>query len=177
MIFIIYLIGFILDIDPKQKRRPNGKDNISVKEKQKKKESYKTDDEINSIVYDLLDRVGLKEKANSYPCELSGGQQQRIAIARAIALDPDILCFDEPTSALDPLLTVEVLNVINNIKKTLNKTMIIVTHEMEFAKRISDKVIFMDSGQIIECGNAKEIFENPKTDLLKQFLESYENVV
>ena len=146
-------------------------------EKKKKKENYKTEAEIENIVYDLLNKVGLKDKALSYPCELSGGQQQRIAIARAVALDPDILCFDEPTSALDPLLTVEVLNVINDIKKTLKKTMIIVTHEMEFARRISDKVIFMDEGKIIEKGTAKEVFESPKSELLKQFLASYNNVV
>ena len=150
---------------------------LREKEKKKNKLEYKKEEEINNIVNNLLEKVGLKDKANSYPCELSGGQMQRIAIARAIALDPDILCFDEPTSALDPLLTVEVLNVINDIKKTLNKTMIIVTHEMEFAKRISDKVIFMDNGKIVESGTSKDIFDNPKSELLKQFLESYQNVL
>ena len=152
---------------------------LILKESEKKKKGleYKTDEEIDTLVYDLLDKVGLKDKANFYPHMLSGGQKQRVAIARAIALDPDILCFDEPTSALDPLLTVEVLNVINDIKKTLNKTMIIVTHEMEFAKRISDKVIFMDNGEIIESGSATDIFENPKSVLLKQFLASYNNVL
>lgn len=146
-------------------------------EKKKRKENYKTGEEIDNIVKDLLNKVGLSDKYLSYPCELSGGQMQRVAIARAVALDPDILCFDEPTSALDPLLTVEVLNVINEIKRTLKKTMIIVTHEMEFAKRISDKVIFMDEGRIIEKGSAEEIFDNPKNELLKQFLASYQNVV
>lgn len=152
---------------------------LILKESEKKKSglNYKSEEEINNIVFDLLDKVGLKDKALSYPHMLSGGQKQRVAIARAIALDPDILCFDEPTSALDPLLTVEVLNVINEIKRTLNKTMIIVTHEMEFAKRISDKVIFMDNGEIVESGTAEDIFENPKSLLLKQFLASYNNVL
>ena len=161
----------------------NAFDNIKLplmlreNEKRKKHEQYKTEEEIENIAYDLLNKVGLKDKVLNYPCELSGGQQQRVAIARAVALDPDILCFDEPTSALDPLLTVEVLNVINDIKRTLKKTMIIVTHEMEFAKRISDKVIFMNDGKIIENGTAKEIFDNPKSELLKQFLASYQNVL
>ena len=152
---------------------------LMLKEQEKKKDNkgYKSEEEINLIVNDLLKKVGLSDKSSSYPHELSGGQKQRVAIARAIALDPDILCFDEPTSALDPLLTVEVLNVINEIKRSLNKTMIIVTHEMEFAKRISDKVIFMDDGKIVESGNSSDIFDNPKSMLLKQFLASYQNVV
>ena len=122
----------------------------------------------------LLERVGLSDKANAYPCELSGGQCQRVAIARALALKPKILCFDEPTSALDPELTGEVLKVIKSLKGK-DRTMIIVSHEMGFVKKVSDKVIFMSKGQIIEQGNAKEIFENPKTELLKNFLSSVEN--
>ena len=117
----------------------------------------------------LLERVGLSEKAKSYPCELSGGQQQRVAIARALAMSPDILCFDEPTSALDPELTGEVLSVIRSLK-TGNSTMIVVTHEMEFARNVADKVIFMANGIIEESGTPQEIFDNPQSPLLKSFL-------
>ncbi len=117
----------------------------------------------------LLQRVGLSDKIKSYPCELSGGQCQRVAIARALALDPKILCFDEPTSALDPELTGEVLKVIRNLKGKDN-TMIIVTHEMEFAKNVADKVIFMCDGVIEEIGTPKEVFENPKSPKTKAFL-------
>ncbi|MBQ9086253.1 MAG: amino acid ABC transporter ATP-binding protein [Clostridia bacterium] len=117
----------------------------------------------------LLDKVGLTEKAASYPCELSGGQQQRVAIARALALSPDILCFDEPTSALDPELTGEVLRVIRDLKSS-DCTMIVVTHEMEFAKNVSDKVIFMANGIIEEEGNPYDIFEAPKSPLTRAFL-------
>lgn len=125
--------------------------------------------EIEQNAKNLLERVGLTEKADSYPCELSGGQQQRVAIARALAMQPDILCFDEPTSALDPELTGEVLNVIRSLK-TGNSTMIVVTHEMEFAKNVADKVIFMADGVIEEYGTPDEIFNNPKSDKLKAFL-------
>ncbi len=117
----------------------------------------------------LLAKVGLSEKAESYPCQLSGGQQQRAAIARALALTPDILCFDEPTSALDPELTGEVLNVIRGLKGG-DSTMIVVTHEMEFARHVADKVIFMADGVIAEEGNAAEVFENPQSEELKSFL-------
>ena len=117
----------------------------------------------------LLAQVGLTEKAGAYPCELSGGQQQRVAIARALALSPDILCFDEPTSALDPELTGEVLRVIRDLKST-NCTMIVVTHEMEFAKNVSDEVIFMANGVIEEQGTPQEIFDNPQSPLTKAFL-------
>jgi len=126
-------------------------------------------EEINQNAMALLARVGLTEKAKSYPCELSGGQQQRVAIARALALSPDILCFDEPTSALDPELTGEVLRVIKELKDT-NCTMIVVTHEMEFAKNISDEVIFMANGVIEEQGTPEEVFDNPKSPLTKAFL-------
>lgn len=125
--------------------------------------------EIEQNAKNLLERVGLTEKANAYPCELSGGQQQRVAIARALAMQPDILCFDEPTSALDPELTGEVLNVIRSLK-TGNSTMIVVTHEMEFARNVADKVIFMADGVIEEYGTPDEIFTNPKSEKLKAFL-------
>lgn len=120
---------------------------------------------------ELLADVGLSEKALSYPCELSGGQQQRVAIARALALEPDVLCFDEPTSALDPELTGEVLKVIRELKNA-GKTMIVVTHEMEFAKNVSDTIIYMADGVIEEAGSPSELFENPKSDKLKAFLKS-----
>lgn len=125
--------------------------------------------EIEENANSLLERVGLTEKAKSYPCELSGGQQQRVAIARALAMQPDILCFDEPTSALDPELTGEVLNVIRSLK-TGNSTMIVVTHEMEFAKNVADKVIFMANGVIEEFGTPDELFNHPKSETLKAFL-------
>lgn len=119
----------------------------------------------------LIEHVGLTEKINNYPCQLSGGQQQRVAIARALALNPDVLCFDEPTSALDPELTGEVLNVIKELKNT-GSTMIIVTHEMEFAKNVSDKIIFMADGIIEEIGTPQDIFENPKSEKTKRFLQN-----
>lgn len=123
----------------------------------------------------LLDMVGLSEKVNSYPCQLSGGQQQRVAIARALAMKPDILCFDEPTSALDPELTGEVLRVIRELKNS-DRTMIVVTHEMNFAKGVADKVIFMADGIIEEMGTPDEVFGNPKSPKTKAFLEkSLEN--
>ena len=117
----------------------------------------------------LLKRVGLSEKRDYYPCQLSGGQQQRVAIARALALSPDILCFDEPTSALDPELTGEVLKVICDLKAE-NTTMIVVTHEMEFAKNVSDQIIFMADGVIEEMGTPEEIFDHPKSQKTKNFL-------
>lgn len=119
----------------------------------------------------LLSRVGLDDKVNNYPCELSGGQQQRVAIARALALNPDILCFDEPTSALDPELTGEVLQVIKSLKES-GSTMIVVTHEMEFAKNVSDKIIFMADGIIEEMGTPKQIFEDPKSEKTRRFLQN-----
>ncbi len=121
---------------------------------------------------ELIEKVGLIEKKDSYPCQLSGGQQQRVAIARALALDPEILCFDEPTSALDPELTGEVLKVIRSLADG-HMTMVVVTHEMGFAKDVSDMVIFMDEGVIAEQGKPSEVFGNPKTERLKAFLASY----
>ncbi len=127
-----------------------------------------TEAEIKQSALELIEQVGLSEKVNNYPCELSGGQQQRVAIARALALNPDILCFDEPTSALDPELTGEVLKVIKELKSK-DSTMIVVTHEMEFAKNVSDKVIFMADGVIEEMGTPEEIFEHPKSEKTKHF--------
>ena len=131
-----------------------------------------TPENIEKKALELIEKVGLSSKVNNYPCELSGGQQQRVAIARALALNPDILCFDEPTSALDPELTGEVLKVIKQLadQKT---TMVIVTHEMSFAKDVSDKVIFIDNGYIVEQGTPEDIFDNPQSDRLKAFLQSY----
>ena len=128
-----------------------------------------TPEEIENKARALIDRVGLTDKTDSYPCQLSGGQQQRVAIARALALEPDILCFDEPTSALDPELTGEVLRVIRDLKSG-DSTMIVVTHEMEFAKSVSDKVIFMADGVIEEYGTPQEVFDNPKSAKTRSFL-------
>ena len=128
-----------------------------------------TPEEIENNAKALLERVGLSEKMHNYPCQLSGGQQQRVAIARALALNPDILCFDEPTSALDPELTGEVLRVIKELKNH-NTTMIIVTHEMEFARNVSDKVIFMADGVIEEVGTPEEVFDHPKSPKTQAFL-------
>ena len=129
------------------------------------------EDEIMERRKDLLARVGLADKMNNYPCTLSGGQQQRVAIARALAMQPDILCFDEPTSSLDPEITVEVLRVMKKLADE-NRTMVVVTHEMGFAREVADKVIFIDGGVIAECGTPEEIFENPKSERLKEFLGS-----
>ena len=118
---------------------------------------------------DLLGQMGLEERMDHYPHQLSGGQQQRVAIARALALKPDILCFDEPTSALDPELTGEVLKVIRGLAEQ-KTTMIIVTHEMGFAREVANKVLFIDEGQILESGSPEEFFGNPKNPRLKEFL-------
>ena len=120
--------------------------------------------------YKYLDIVGLREKANSYPATLSGGQQQRVAIARALALHPDILCFDEPTSALDPETVQEVLDVMIRLASEKNITMVIVTHEMGFARQVADRVIFMDDGRIIEEGTPEHFFTNPTEERTKAFL-------
>ncbi len=118
----------------------------------------------------VLEKVGLVEKANVYPSQLSGGQQQRVGIARALALNPEVILFDEPTSALDPELVGEVLQVIRTIAKE-GITMVIVTHEMQFAKEVSNKVIFMDDGQVVEQGTPFELFSSPKQDRTKQFFK------
>ena len=121
---------------------------------------------------ELLSKMGLADRANHYPHQLSGGQQQRVAIARALALHPDILCFDEPTSALDPELTGEVLKVIRSLAEQ-KTTMIIVTHEMAFARDVADQVIFMDGGLIVEQGDARQVIENPQQERTRQFLSRY----
>lgn len=118
---------------------------------------------------ELLKRVGLAEKANSYPAQLSGGQKQRIAIARSLAMEPEIMLFDEPTSALDPEMVGEVLDVMKDLGKS-GMTMVVVTHEMGFAREVATRVLFMDQGVIMESGTPKQIFENPQNDRTKQFL-------
>lgn len=128
-------------------------------------------EEVRNEAYELLEKMGLREKAEAYPCQLSGGQCQRVAIARALALHPKVLFFDEPTSALDPELTGEVLKVIKSLAQ-MNITMVIVTHEMAFARDISDRVMFMDGGMVVQEGSPEEIFENPNTRM-KEFLGRY----
>lgn len=127
---------------------------------------------IKSNAKSLLERVGLSEKSESYPCNLSGGQQQRVAIARALALNPDVLCFDEPTSALDPELTGEVLNVIRSLK-TSDSTMIVVTHEIEFARDVADKIIYMADGVIAEEGTPEQVINNPQNPRTQAFLSRF----
>ncbi len=141
-------------------------DNVTLALNLQKKQSP---DEINDIGMKLLDRVGLAGKVGSYPWQLSGGQQQRVAIARALALSPDVLCFDEPTSALDPELTGEVLKVIRGLKGKDN-TMVVVTHEMEFARNVADKIVFMSDGVVEETGTPEEVFGNPKSPKTAAFL-------
>lgn len=147
---------------------------LAVKLKAKERPDYKQNkkqilSEIEEKAKKLLADMGLSDKMDHYPCQLSGGQQQRVSIARAMALEPKILFFDEPTSALDPELTGEILRVIRELAKT-NMTMVIVTHEMNFAKEVSDYIVFMDDGVIAEEGKAQELISNPKTDRLKAFL-------
>ena len=129
-------------------------------------------EEIRAEGLSLLDQMGLSERAGHYPHQLSGGQQQRVAIARALAMRPDILCFDEPTSALDPELTGEVLRVLRELAAQ-DTTMIIVTHEMAFARDVADQVIFMDSGVIVEQGPARAVIEHPREERTRQFLARY----
>lgn len=128
-----------------------------------------TKDELEKRAREIISGVGLIDKIDYYPCQLSGGQKQRVAIARALMMNPDILCFDEPTSALDPELTGEVLKVIKELKDE-GSTMIVVTHEMEFAKNVSDKIIFMSDGIVEEAGTPQQVFENPKSQKTKAFL-------
>jgi polar amino acid transport system ATP-binding protein len=120
----------------------------------------------------LLARMGLQDRADHFPSQLSGGQQQRVAIARALALQPDILCFDEPTSALDPELTGEVLKVIRSLAEQ-KTTMIIVTHEMAFARDVADQIIFTDGGVIVEQGDPRQVIDNPREERTRQFLSRY----
>ena len=129
-------------------------------------------EEIQQEGLELLTKMGLEQRASHYPSQLSGGQQQRVAIARALALSPDILCFDEPTSALDPELTGEVLRVIRGLVEQ-KTTMIIVTHEMAFARDVADEVMFMDGGLIVERGPARQVIENPQEERTRQFLAGY----
>ncbi len=120
----------------------------------------------------LLEKMGLSDKADAYPCQLSGGQQQRVSIARALAMHPDVLFFDEPTSALDPELTGEILKVIRSLAED-NMTMVIVTHEMIFAREVSDYVVFMDGGVIVEQGKAEKVINSPETERLRSFLSKF----
>ena len=137
-----------------------------------KERGHETKAEIEAEGRKLLAQMGLADRADHYPHQLSGGQQQRVAIARALAMKPDILCFDEPTSALDPELTGEVLKVIRELAEQ-KTTMIIVTHEMTFARDVADQIIFMDGGYIVEQGDPKQVIENPKEERTRQFLANY----
>jgi polar amino acid transport system ATP-binding protein len=130
-------------------------------------------EEAEETAMGLLKRMGIEDKANAYPYQLSGGQQQRVAIARAMAMKPEILFFDEPTSALDPELTGEVLKVIRQLAEE-KMTMVVVTHEMPFAKAVSNRVIFMDGGVIVEQGDPRDVFDDPKEERTKQFLRVFE---
>lgn len=158
------------------KKKLKADKSLSRSEIKQKLEDFKTKhkQKIEADGLLLLEKIGLTDKINAYPCELSGGQCQRVAIARALALSPKILCFDEPTSALDPELTGEVLKVIRSLKDD-GRTMIIVTHEMGFAKNVSDKVIYMANGIVEEIGTPTEIFDEPKSENLKHFLSSINN--
>lgn len=154
-------------------------ENVTLSEKllAKEREDFKQNkkqilEEIEEHGKALLDQMGLAERMEHYPHQLSGGQQQRVAIARALALKPDILCFDEPTSALDPELTGEVLKVIRGLADQ-HTTMIIVTHEMSFARDVADHIIFMDEGVIVEQGEAKQVIDHPKEERTRQFLTKY----
>lgn len=146
---------------------------LSLMEKERAKKGVEPlyDEPSIEVAKNLLIKVGLEDKMDLYPCQLSGGQCQRVAIARAMALKPSVLCFDEPTSALDPELTGEVLRVIKELKESEGITMIIVTHEMSFAKNVSDKVLFMVDGIVEEMGAPVEVFDKPKSDKLKAFLQ------
>ena len=132
----------------------------------------KSKEEAKETAEQLLKKMDLSDKANSYPCELSGGQQQRVAIARAMAMQPEVLFFDEPTSALDPELTGEILKVIRDLANE-HMTMVVVTHEMAFAREVADRVIFMDNGFIVEEGKASEIIDNPQNERTKLFLQRF----
>ena len=151
---------------------------LAMKLAAKKRPDYKHNkkailEEIGATAKKFLDKVGLSDKLNNYPCELSGGQQQRVSIARALAMNPQILFFDEPTSALDPELTGEILKTIRQLAED-NMTMVIVTHEMNFAKDVSDEVIFMDDGVIAEHGSPEDVLVNPKNPRTQAFLNTYE---
>ncbi|MCR4735196.1 MAG: amino acid ABC transporter ATP-binding protein [Treponema sp.] len=134
----------------------------------------KSKDEAEALAMSLLERMNLSSKADNYPCELSGGQQQRVSIARALALKPEVLLFDEPTSALDPELTGEILAVIKELAQE-KMTMVVVTHEMAFARDLSSKIIFMDGGVIVEQGNPEDVINNPQQERTKTFLARFNN--
>jgi len=146
--------------------------NVTLARELMAKETGESHDVIRKAGKELLAQMGLADRAEHYPHQLSGGQQQRVAIARALAMHPDILCFDEPTSALDPELTGEVLRVIRGLAEQ-KTTMIIVTHEMAFARDVADQVIFMDGGVIVEQGNPREVIDHPKEERTRQFLARY----
>ena len=146
--------------------------NVTLARDLMSKESGESRDSIIKAGKELLDQMGLADRANHYPHQLSGGQQQRVAIARALALHPDILCFDEPTSALDPELTGEVLRVIRNLAEQ-RTTMIIVTHEMTFARDVADQLIFMDQGFIVEQGDPHQVIDHPREERTRHFLAHY----
>ena len=134
---------------------------------------HKSIEEAKTTAMDLLKKMGIADKADSYPYQLSGGQQQRVAIARALAMKPEILFFDEPTSALDPELTGEVLKVIRQLAEE-KMTMVVVTHEMPFAKAVSNRVLFMDGGVVVEQGDPRDVFDNPQEERTKKFLSVFE---
>jgi polar amino acid transport system ATP-binding protein len=135
----------------------------------------KSEEEANKIAIEYLSKVGLKDRANHYPIQLSGGEQQRVAIARALSLEPQIMLFDEPTSSIDIELIKDVLDVMKNLAKE-GMTMIVVSHEMGFAKEVGDRIIFMDKGEIVEENNPEDFFINPKTERAKQFLSKIINI-
>ena len=146
--------------------------NVTLARELMSKETGESQDTIVKAGKELLEQMGLADRANHYPHQLSGGQQQRVAIARALAMHPDILCFDEPTSALDPELTGEVLRVIRNLAEQLT-TMIIVTHEMAFARDVADQLIFMDQGFIVEQGDPHQVIDHPREERTRHFLAHY----
>ena len=146
--------------------------NVTLARELMSKETGESQDAIVKAGKELLDQMGLADRANHYPHQLSGGQQQRVAIARALAMHPDILCFDEPTSALDPELTGEVLRVIRNLAEQ-RTTMIIVTHEMTFARDVADQLIFMDQGLIVEQGDPHQVIDHPREERTRHFLAHY----
>ena len=148
-------------------------ENITISLTKVKKQS---EEESKEKALKLLKRVGLEDKANAYPSQLSGGQKQRIAIVRALAMEPDVLLFDEPTSALDPEMVGEVLQVISDLARD-GITMVVVTHEMGFARKVGTRVLFMDGGQIAEQGTPEEIFEHPQNARTKEFLSKVSNVI
>ncbi|WP_044640457.1 amino acid ABC transporter ATP-binding protein [Risungbinella massiliensis] len=153
---------------PHQTTLQNVMEAMMIVQKKSKGEARKT-------ALELLEKVGLAEKKDAYPSQLSGGQQQRVAIARALAVKPDLLLLDEPTSALDPELIGEVLRTIKELAQE-QQTMLIVTHEMSFAKEVADRIVFMDEGRVIEEGPAKQVMENPQQSRTKQFLERFQSV-